>query len=44
MTWKYLKNRIEYNFTDELLVVLKVIASWNKSKSISTYLNSNKNE
>ena len=36
------KNRIQ--FSNELLVVLKVIASWNKSKSIMTYLNSNKNE
>ena len=35
------KNRIQ--FSNELLVVLKVIVSWDKSKSIMTYLNSNKN-
>ncbi len=35
-------NRIK--FSNELLVVYKVVASRNKSKSISTYLNSNKNE
>jgi hypothetical protein len=37
------KNRIQIT-NYQLLVVLKVIASLNKSKSIMRYLNSNKNE
>ena len=44
MTWKCFKKKNRIQFSNELLVVLKVIASCNKSKSIMTYLNSNKNE
>ena len=41
---KMFKKKYRIQFSNELLVVLKVIASCNKSKSIMTYLNSNKNK